>query len=178
MKTTPCSHPQSWGWKKIDGQKTLQIDWEQGQFQFRSVLHQNISILFSSDPIRSECSRARNSRSETISVQFRFDSRSKWKVVLPIQLGSTLNQVGLPKESAQMILSALIWTCVKMTHNRFLPTPRHPSWTPEVPTTILLPFQWKYWHRAKNRLRDKTGFGMYYQSQRYCPTKGASRAAI
>ena len=26
---------------------------------------------------------------------------------------------------------------------------------------ILLPCQWKYWHRAKNRLRDKTGFGMY-----------------
>jgi len=26
--------------------------------------------------------------------------------------------------------------------------------------TILLPCQWKYWHRAKNRLRDKTGFGM------------------
>ena len=36
-----------------------------------------------------------------------------------------------------MILSALIWTCVKMTHNRFLPSPRHPSWTPEVPTTIF-----------------------------------------
>jgi len=27
--------------------------------------------------------------------------------------------------------------------------------------TILLPCQWKYWHRTKNRLRDKTGFGMY-----------------
>jgi len=26
---------------------------------------------------------------------------------------------------------------------------------------VLLPCQWKYWHRAKNRLRDKTGFGMY-----------------
>ena len=26
---------------------------------------------------------------------------------------------------------------------------------------FLLPCQWKYWHRAKNRLRDKTGFGMY-----------------
>ena len=26
---------------------------------------------------------------------------------------------------------------------------------------ILLPCQWKYWHRAKNRLRDKTRFGMY-----------------
>ena len=25
----------------------------------------------------------------------------------------------------------------------------------------LLPCQWKYWHRAKNRLPDKTGFGMY-----------------
>jgi len=27
--------------------------------------------------------------------------------------------------------------------------------------SILLPCQWKYWHRAKNRHRDKTGFGMY-----------------
>jgi len=26
---------------------------------------------------------------------------------------------------------------------------------------ILLPCQWKYWHRAKYRLRDKTEFGMY-----------------
>ena len=26
---------------------------------------------------------------------------------------------------------------------------------------VILPCQWKYWHRAKNRLRDKTGFGMY-----------------
>jgi len=26
---------------------------------------------------------------------------------------------------------------------------------------FLLPCQWKYWHRAKNRLRDKTGFRMY-----------------
>ena len=26
--------------------------------------------------------------------------------------------------------------------------------------SMLLPCQWKYWHRAKNRLRDKTGFGM------------------
>jgi len=30
-----------------------------------------------------------------------------------------------------------------------------------VPPPLLLPRQWKYWHRAKNRLRDKTGFGMY-----------------
>ena len=27
--------------------------------------------------------------------------------------------------------------------------------------SILLPCEWKYWHRAKNRLRDKTGFGIY-----------------
>jgi len=27
--------------------------------------------------------------------------------------------------------------------------------------TFLLPWHWKYWHRAKNRLQDKTGFGMY-----------------
>ena len=26
---------------------------------------------------------------------------------------------------------------------------------------VSLPCQWKYWHRVKNRLRDKTGFGMY-----------------
>ena len=26
---------------------------------------------------------------------------------------------------------------------------------------FLLPCQWEYWHRAKNRLRDKTGFEMY-----------------
>jgi len=26
---------------------------------------------------------------------------------------------------------------------------------------FLLPWHWKYWHRAKNRLRDKTGFGMF-----------------
>ena len=26
---------------------------------------------------------------------------------------------------------------------------------------VLLQCQWKYWHRAKNRLQDKTGFGMY-----------------
>jgi len=26
---------------------------------------------------------------------------------------------------------------------------------------VLLPCQWKYWHRAKNRLRDKTEFGMF-----------------
>jgi len=26
---------------------------------------------------------------------------------------------------------------------------------------LLFPCQWKYWHRAKNRLRDKTGFRMY-----------------
>jgi len=26
---------------------------------------------------------------------------------------------------------------------------------------FLLPCQWKYWHRARNRLRDKTGFGLY-----------------
>ena len=33
----------------------------------------------------------------------------------------------------------------------------------ELPKTaiILLPFQCKHWHRAKNRLRGKTGFGMY-----------------
>ena len=26
---------------------------------------------------------------------------------------------------------------------------------------FLLPCQWRYWHRAKNWLRDKTGFGMH-----------------
>jgi len=32
----------------------------------------------------------------------------------------------------------------------------------ETPRKLaLLPCQWKYWHRAKNRLRNKTGFGMY-----------------
>jgi len=26
---------------------------------------------------------------------------------------------------------------------------------------LLLPCQWHYWHRAKNRVWDKTGFGIY-----------------
>jgi len=29
------------------------------------------------------------------------------------------------------------------------------------PGFSLLTCQWKYWHRAKNRLRDKTRYGMY-----------------
>jgi len=39
-------------------------------------------------------------------------------------------------------------TCIKSLHNTCM---LH---------ILLLPCQWKYWHRAKNRLRDKTGFGM------------------
>ena len=36
---------------------------------------------------------------------------------------------------------------------------RRSGFNPQV--VILLPCQWKYWHRAKNRLPDKTGFVMY-----------------
>jgi len=64
--------------------------------------------------------------------------------------------------------------CVKKLGVKVLGVPKFKmewkseSWTfpPEckmvlVTRLFLLPCQWKYWHRAKNRLRDKTEFGMY-----------------
>jgi len=41
---------------------------------------------------------------------------------------------------------------------------------------ISLPCKWKYWHRAENRLRDKTGFGMYMYNPQNVEKRGFGKS--
>ena len=75
--------------------------------------------------------------------------------------GNTLATALLHDQNATIPFGLIVLQYKSFEIFRSLKTSWHPSYAGTYNGDLLLPCQWKYWHRAKNRLRDKTGFVMY-----------------